>query len=106
MQTAQVLATVGLVVFAVGMMLPAETTETQRVCLDGGDYCRDENAMTVERTTENDGKTPVMVSGAVVALVGFVLVFDEERQLEPEYPYSEHDSTNEDSGEREETYNE
>jgi len=85
MQTAKVLATVGIVVFAVGMMLPAETTETHRICMDGTQYCDDGNAMVVEQTQENDGKTPIMVSGAVVALVGLALYFSPDEDIREDW---------------------
>jgi hypothetical protein len=64
------LAMLGLVLAGLGFLMPAETTESETVCANGGEYCHPDEDVTVERETDNDWKVPLMVGGGVLFLVG------------------------------------
>jgi uncharacterized membrane protein len=60
---ATLLVALGICITAVGLVMPAETTETEDVTVGS-------ETGEIERQTDNEMKQPLMVGGLVVAVVG------------------------------------
>lgn len=62
----------GLVLSGVGLLLPEDTTESEKICADGGEYCHSSEEVTVTEEKDNPWKVPLIVGGVIVAIVAFI----------------------------------
>lgn len=66
------LIVIGLVLAGIGLILPEDVTESETVCADGDEYCHPSEDVTVTEEKDNPWKAPLIVGGAIVAIVAFV----------------------------------